>query len=239
LPGFGAGLGIRQRGRESFAAYGQAAVSVTSEPCSIVYSCEESEAASRQIRVAISRSLLQDYVRSSDCLVAALLDDEAGYLSLFDHYARALVAQAGRLAPSALDVASRQMAELAALAIGPNARAIEAARAGALSRARLSAARNFVAQNLSDPLLNEDKIAAHVRISVGQLRKDFEREGFAVARYLRDQRLDRAKRILSEKAFEHVRIIDVAFQCGFRDISTFNRAFRRRFAMTPSDLRGE
>jgi len=237
LPGSGSGLAMIQRGREALAAHGQAAVGTTTEPCKVVYSSDSVDAASQQVRVAIPRFLLQDYVRSSDCFVAALVDDQAGYLSLFNTYAHALVGQAGQLAAPALKVASRQIAELAALALGPNARGIEAARTGALGRARLLAAKSFVAQNISNPHLSEEMIAAHVSISVGQLRKDFEREGLAVARYLREQRLDKAKRILGEKAFQHLRVIDIAFQCGFRDISTFNRAFRRHFEMTPSDLR--
>ncbi|MES5484708.1 AraC family transcriptional regulator [Bradyrhizobium sp. INPA03-11B] len=237
LPARGSALALVQRDREAVAGPGQAVVSTTMEACRITYRSDAADAAAWQIRVAISRSLLQDHVRSSDCFVAALVDNHAGYLNLFNTYAHALIGQAGRLAPPALRVASRQMAELAALALGPNARGIEAARTGALGRARLLAAKAFVTQNISDPLLSEEAIAAHVKISVGQLRKDFEREGLAVARYLRDQRLDKARDLLSEEGLQHWRVIDIAFQCGFRDISTFNRAFRRRFEMTPSDTR--
>lgn len=34
------------------------------------------------------------------------------------------------------------------------------------------------------------------------------------------------------------RISDVAFECGFNDLSYFNRCFRRRFGLTPSVARG-
>jgi AraC-like DNA-binding protein len=34
-----------------------------------------------------------------------------------------------------------------------------------------------------------------------------------------------------------VTISDVAMLCGFTDIPTFTRMFRRRFGMTPSDAR--
>ena len=33
------------------------------------------------------------------------------------------------------------------------------------------------------------------------------------------------------------RISDIAFDCGFNDLSYFNRAFRKRFGATPSELR--
>jgi AraC-like DNA-binding protein len=34
-----------------------------------------------------------------------------------------------------------------------------------------------------------------------------------------------------------LKIIDLAYRCGFNDISTFNRAFRARYNVTPSDVR--
>jgi AraC-like DNA-binding protein len=34
------------------------------------------------------------------------------------------------------------------------------------------------------------------------------------------------------------RISDVAFDCGFNDLSYFNRCFRRRFGLTPTAARG-
>jgi AraC-like DNA-binding protein len=32
-------------------------------------------------------------------------------------------------------------------------------------------------------------------------------------------------------------VSDIAYLAGFNDVSYFHRAFRRRFGMTPSDLR--
>ncbi|HWO14561.1 MAG TPA: helix-turn-helix domain-containing protein [Polyangiaceae bacterium] len=37
--------------------------------------------------------------------------------------------------------------------------------------------------------------------------------------------------------FDHLSISAVAFDVGLRDLSHFNRSFRRRFAQTPSELR--
>lgn len=34
------------------------------------------------------------------------------------------------------------------------------------------------------------------------------------------------------------RISDIAFACGFNDLSYFNRCFRRRFGLTPTAARG-
>jgi AraC-like DNA-binding protein len=34
------------------------------------------------------------------------------------------------------------------------------------------------------------------------------------------------------------RISDIAFGCGFNDLSYFNRCFRRRYGLTPTSARG-
>ena len=39
-------------------------------------------------------------------------------------------------------------------------------------------------------------------------------------------------------AVEPARIIDIAFDCGFGDVSNFNRAFRAEFGVSPRAYRG-
>jgi AraC-like DNA-binding protein len=51
------------------------------------------------------------------------------------------------------------------------------------------------------------------------------------------QRLTRAHRMLGDPAFAERSIGAIAYEVGFGDLSYFNRAFRRRFGATPSDVR--
>jgi len=90
---------------------------------------------------------------------------------------------------------------------------------------------------MDDPFLDEERIAAHVRISVSQMRKDFEQRGLSVARYIRTERVERARSILCDPAFRKYRIIDIAYSCGFQSVVTFNRAFRDVHGKTPSEVR--
>ena len=50
-------------------------------------------------------------------------------------------------------------------------------------------------------------------------------------------RLERARALLESPANGHRKIVDIAYSCGFNDLSYFNRSFRRRFGETPSALR--
>jgi AraC-like DNA-binding protein len=49
-------------------------------------------------------------------------------------------------------------------------------------------------------------------------------------------RLRRAAELLPRQGGR--RISEIAFECGFNDLSYFNRCFRRRFGLTPSAARG-
>jgi AraC-like DNA-binding protein len=65
----------------------------------------------------------------------------------------------------------------------------------------------------------------------------FESEGLSFTEFVRDERLNRAHRMLASARCAGRKIADIAFTCGFGDISYFNRAFRARFGITPSDVR--
>jgi AraC-like DNA-binding protein len=50
-------------------------------------------------------------------------------------------------------------------------------------------------------------------------------------------RLERVYRMLRDPRYGHRTIGALAFDAGFADLSTFNRAFRHRHGATPSDIR--
>ena len=52
---------------------------------------------------------------------------------------------------------------------------------------------------------------------------------------LNELRMRKAADLLARK---EGRISDIAFECGFNDLSYFNRCFRRRFGLTPTAARG-
>ena len=57
------------------------------------------------------------------------------------------------------------------------------------------------------------------------------------SRFLLDQRLSRAHRMLSNPVLAERTISTIAYEAGFGDLSHFNRAFLRRYGATPSDVR--
>ncbi|HEY4135493.1 MAG TPA: helix-turn-helix transcriptional regulator, partial [Alphaproteobacteria bacterium] len=54
---------------------------------------------------------------------------------------------------------------------------------------------------------------------------------------LTKRRLDRARETLASPHCFHKSIMDISQECGFSTISHFHRIFRRRFGVTPGEVR--
>ena len=93
----------------------------------------------------------------------------------------------------------------------------------------------FVRENLSDPDLSPELLAARHGISVRYLHTLFKDTGQSVAQWIRDLRLQRAHEQLMA-AQPGTSISQIAYACGFNDQSQFNHAFKRRFEHSPGEL---
>lgn len=158
---------------------------------------------------------------------------------LVQAYLAMLVDPSGPTTPLIEQFAPDHIADIIAAAASSDRPAMlrSEARFGILSRQRLASAHRYIHQHLDDPSLDDTHVAKHISISQSQLRKDFEREGLSIGRYIRERRLDKALAMLRDPACSHHRIIDIAFACGFRSLVTFNRAFRSAYGATPSEIR--
>jgi AraC-like DNA-binding protein len=65
----------------------------------------------------------------------------------------------------------------------------------------------------------------------------FERAGTTFSDFLVEQRLLRASRLLRDPVHKLSKISELAYLSGFNDVSYFHRAFRRRFGMTPAEMK--
>lgn len=115
-----------------------------------------------------------------------------------------------------------------------------AARRGdpeAVSQAAVvSLARAHIARRMHDPDLNPQDIQRALGLSRTSLYRAFAETG-GIAAAIREARLDLARRRLEASRDGKVRIASIAYACGFTDVPTFNRGFRKRFGLAPGDLR--
>jgi AraC-like DNA-binding protein len=66
-----------------------------------------------------------------------------------------------------------------------------------------------------------------------------EAEGTTFTDYALNLRLTRAQQMLTESRFASWTISAIAYEAGFGDLSHFNRAFRRRYGASPSEVRAD
>jgi AraC-like DNA-binding protein len=125
--------------------------------------------------------------------------------------------------------------DLLALAIGATRDAAELSRRRGLSAARLHAVKKDVRTHLRRPDLSVRWIAARHKVSARYVQRLFEESGSTFTRFVMEHRLGAAHKALTERP--NMAIHTIAYDVGFSDVSNFNRAFRRRFGCTPSDVR--
>ena len=106
--------------------------------------------------------------------------------------------------------------------------------AGVVDDNRVRRAMLLIEQNLSTPQ-RVDKIAQAVGLSKRQLERVFRQlVGKSVQEYSRDLRVLYGLWLLTNSPQT---ITEVAADCGFSDVSHFNRMFRRTFGCSPSAMR--
>jgi AraC-like DNA-binding protein len=94
-----------------------------------------------------------------------------------------------------------------------------------------------VREHLADPNLRVEELARRHHVSVSRVYTLFERIGTTPGAHLREQRLLAAQAMLSDPRYERLAISSIAAAVGFRDLSTFERAFRRQYGTTPAGWR--
>jgi AraC-like DNA-binding protein len=134
--------------------------------------------------------------------------------------------------PDSAALAAKHLCELTALVL--DGKADRERSATSIRAARLELVKTDILRRLRQPGLGVEDVARRQGVSVRYIHKLFETEGLSFSEYVRERRIELAYRMLENPAGER-RIAAVAFDCGFGDISNFNRAFRRRYGMTPSE----
>lgn len=127
--------------------------------------------------------------------------------------------------------------DLMALAIGATRDAEEIAKSRGGRAAWLRAIKEDIAGRLDQPDLSAATIAARHRIKARWIQRMFESEGTTFTEYVLAQRLVRAHQLLTDPLRANQKVSAISLDVGFGDLSYFNRAFRRRYGITPSELR--
>jgi AraC-like DNA-binding protein len=142
--------------------------------------------------------------------------------------------------PEAVEQAGMAIAahllDLAAIGLGARGDLSVEAQRGGLRAVRLKAALSILQRRFSEPDFSAQKLATEAGLSERYVNELLYEAGASFTTRLTELRMRKAADLLARK---EGRISDIAFECGFNDLSYFNRCFRRRFGLTPTAARGK
>jgi AraC family transcriptional regulator, positive regulator of tynA and feaB len=214
---------MRQAGRTAVLAPGDLAVVYTDEPFEFEFGTDFT-----QLSLFVPGPLLPGRVRT-----ATRVGTVAGAGAAARH---AMTALAG--SPLAPESAAR----LATLTGGLLAVALTTVESAGTARDHHTyrtyrAALDDIAEHLGDDDLSPPATARRLGLSVRSLHGLFAGRERTYAGTVRRMRLELALRTLRDPNLAHLRVIDVAAEAGFGDVTSFHRAFRREFGRTPASVR--
>lgn len=160
----------------------------------------------------------------------ALRDVVAGYFAL-------CAGTGGSLDAIEQTTMARHMVELAGLLLRADRDEASLDLRDGYGAARLQLIQAQVLKRLSDGDLSITTAAQRAGLTPKQLQRLFATTGMTFSEFVLDQRLLLARRLLADPGYRREKIAAIALDAGFGDLSYFNRTFRKRFGMTPSEWR--
>ncbi len=224
---------VRQHGREAVCAPGEAALTRSRD----IASCDCAPD-SQLLNLRIPVDALASRIGDPDALLARTIPADTRGLPLLIRYAEMMQdceTFAAFASAEARGLAVAHVHDLVALMLAPAA-AGRAPPVGAAAT-RLIAIKSDILRCTHDQNLSLETIARRHGVSSRYVRKLLESENLTFSSFVLAQRLEGARRMLTDPGFADRPISAIAFACGFGDLSYFNRVFRRKFGATPSQVR--
>ncbi|MBR0969219.1 helix-turn-helix transcriptional regulator [Bradyrhizobium japonicum] len=177
---------------------------------------------------------LRAMVADVDDLVGCELEP-GGALSLAMDYSDLLLRHSTAADEAGMAIAAHLL-DLAAIGLGARSDIATAARRRGLRTVRVKAVLTILEARFHEPDFSAQRLAAAAGLSERYVNELLFEAGASFTTRLNELRLRKAADLLAHR---EGRISDIAFACGFNDLSYFNRCFRRRFGLTPTAARGK
>jgi AraC-like DNA-binding protein len=222
---------VVQRGREAALGGGDATLISMAETGTIVRS-----SAGQRLGLQIPFDALAPIVANVADAVLRPIPANTGALGLLRSYLRVLDEEV-LATPELRRLVVLHVYDLVSLAIGATRDAETVALGRGVRAARLHAIMLYIGENLGRSDLSIGVIARSHGLGQRYVQRLFEHEGTTFSEFVLGQRLSKIHRMLGDPRRFGCNVTSIALACGFGDLSYFNRRFRRRYGMSPSDVR--
>lgn len=187
----------------------------------------------RNLTLVLPRNLLFGTDVQNDALHGLLLKRTTSTARLIGSHLRALFADLADItqaeAPAIVTATANLVTNLVAPQIAERSLPSPTVRGAVIMEIR-----RYIDQNIALPDLGPEHLCKTFGLSRASLYRLFEPVG-GVTDHIRTRRLRAAFDMLANERKRAVG--EIAYACGFSDISAFSRAFRHQFGMSPSEVR--
>lgn len=219
---------LEQNGREVFLQPNDMTIYDATKPHRI-----QSSYGFSKLLVSIPRSIMRDKMAGIEHCTALKVSGQMGMGAVATHFIQSAAYQVANMPVDSFDALSAQSLDLLTLAFSSvRPQHFNLYRSRSIS---LKIVKDFIAHYLANPQLDTQMIVAGTRFSARYINELFKDEHTSLMRYVWLCRL--------EKCYKEILILNnypvsmIAFKWGFNDMSHFSRAFKKRFGLSPSDLK--
>ena len=219
---------LEQNGREVFLQPNDMTVYDATKPHRI-----QSSYGFSKLLVSIPCSIMRDKMAGVEHCTALKVSGQMGRGAVATHFIQSAAYQVANMPVDNFDALSEQSLDLLTLAFtSVRPQHFNLCRSRSIS---LKIVKDFIASYLTNPQLDTAMIAAGTRFSARYINDLFKDEHTSLMRYVWSCRLEKCyKEIL---VLNNYSVSTFAFKWGFNDMSHFSRAFKKRFDLSPSDLK--
>jgi AraC-like DNA-binding protein len=224
---------IHQQGREGMLQPGSLTLLAVSEPVRLV----AHKGFSGDV-VAIPRSRLIERVPGAEDLIAVSFGAGEPVTRYLFRYIDFLLHLDEPVDPAVAGHIETTLLDLTELILGSERESTRVARARGLRAVRLQDILAEIQAGYCDATFSARTVARKVGVSASYVQKILYETGVTFTERVTELRLNRAREMLSDPRHDRLKVIDIALECGFGDVSYFNRCFRQRFGASPVHFRG-
>jgi AraC-like DNA-binding protein len=223
---------VHQRRREAIVNRGEAVLTSSAETSDLVLPYT-----SRRFSLRLSRQVIAAKGVDLDGSLSRTIAKDNPALLLLTKYGGILENSGLLTDPALCDLAVAHIYDLASLVLGAEGDRRQLAEDRGVRAARRAVLLREIERRSGDAELSAITIASALGVTPRYVHQLLEETGRTFTHHVLEWRLQKALGLLRDPRWREHKIAAVAMEAGFGDVSYFNRAFRRRFGATPSDIR--
>lgn len=187
--------------------------------------------------INISRDRLLALMPRAEDLIGKGLDASSPAFRHLGQYARFLMATGLENDPALNKHIETMLVDLVALSLGASGDPAEIATTRGLRSVRLQDILSTIRSSFDDPALSSQSVAQRLGLSRRYVNDLLAESGSGFAERVVELRLLKARAMLIDGRCDRLKVSEIAWACGFNEVPYFNRRFRNRYGVTPTDLR--